>query len=391
LSKQKAKKPRPPEVAILVDTSTLWGRQLILGVNSYSQKHGPWHIQVEPRGRDDAMKLPLDWNGDGIIARVATEKIAADLRSREVPVINISGIELKSESFPRVSSDYDATASLAIEHFRSRGFRRFAYLGPLKLPYVKKHAEAFQTQIGSDVSLETFDYAFESISSDRWRKQRNRLGDWLISLEKPIAVFSWGTSASSQLLDTCRFHQIVVPDQVAILAGDDDDVISLTTVPPMSAVLIPSLQIGYRAAARLDNLIKGIKDDGRDERLPPIEVVTRGSTDVLAIEDEELSRAVQFIRKNVFGELTVEEVADSVPMTRRSLERKFSDWFGRSPLSEIRRLRIARVKELLATTDMAMPKVAAATGFGTPEYMTAVFKDETGLTPLRYRTMTRAR
>ena len=97
------------------------------------------------------------------------------------------------------------------------------------------------------------------------------------------------------------------------------------------------------------------------------------------------------MRENAFGELTVEEVADSVPMTRRSLERKFNDWFGRSPLSEIRRLRIARVKELLATTDMPMPRVAEATGFGTPEYMTTVLKHEIGLTPLRYRSMTRAR
>jgi len=89
--------------------------------------------------------------------------------------------------------------------------------------------------------------------------------------------------------------------------------------------------------------------------------------------------------------LTVKEVADSVPLTRRSLERKFREWVGRSPLAEIHRLRIARVKELLATTDMPMSRISLATGFGTPEYMATAFKKEMNMTPLRYRSMTRAR
>ena len=379
------------QVALLVDTSTDWGRQLIQGVTNYAQKHGPWHLQVEPRGRDDAMRLPRNWSGDGIIARVSSERIAKDLKSRKVPVVNVSGIELDGFRFPRVTVDYDATAELALEHFRSRGFRHFAYVGPLQHSYVKRHANAFQKRLSKDVELQRFNYAHESMASQRWLKQSQRLEDWLTKLAMPVGVFCWGTSASCQLLDACRFKNIVVPDRVAVLAGDNDDLISQSTVPAMSSVLNPSLQIGYRAAERLDRLIGGARDKGKGEKIAPIEIVTRGSTDVLAIEDVELFAAVRFIREHAFDELTVEEVADAVPMTRRSLERKFQDTFGRSPLSEIRRLRIARVKELLATTDLPVSKVAEATGFGTPEYMTTVFKKETQLTPLRYRSMTRAR
>ena len=386
-----ARSRRLLQVALLVDTSTSWGRQLIQGVTNYAQKHGPWHLQVEPRGRDDPMRLPRDWSGDGIIARVSSEKIAKDLKSRKVPVVNVSGIELDGFRFPRVTVDYDATAELALEHFRSRGFRRFAYVGPLQHSYVTRHADAFQKRLSKEVELKRFNYAHESMASQRWLKQRQRLEDWLTELAMPVGVFCWGTSASCQLLDACRFKNIVVPDRVAVLAGDNDDVISQTTVPAMSGVLNPSLQIGYRAAERLDRLARRSSDKGKDERIPPIEIVTRGSTDVLAIEDKELYRAVRFMREHAFGELIIEEVADSVPMTRRSLERKFHDTFGRSPLTEIRRLRIARVKELLATTDLPVSKVAEATGFGTPEYMTTVFKNVTQLTPLRYRSMTRAR
>lgn len=159
----------------------------------------------------------------------------------------------------------------------------------------------------------------------------------------------------------------------------------------MSAVVMPAAQIGFHASRRLERLMQGKSDDRKDERLAPIEIVARGSTEALAIEDDELLAAVRYLRENVFGELTVQEVADSVPMTRRSLERKFRERIGRTPLAEIRRLRIARVKELLATTDLPIPKVAVASGYGTPEYMATVFKSETNQTPLKYRSATRAR
>ncbi|EMI20128.1 xylose operon regulatory protein [Rhodopirellula maiorica SM1] len=381
-----------PRVAVLVDTSTEWGRDLIRGVTSYAQNHGPWQLQVEPRGRENVLQLPSQWNGDGVIARVSNPNIAADLRSRDVPVVNISGIELEGCSFPRVAIDYEATARLASEHFYVRGFQRFAYVGPLHYSYVNKHADAFQDQIGTDVApLERFQYIHESMGSQKWQKQRLRIESWLHKLEKPIAVFAWGTSASCQLLDACWCMNIQVPDDVAVLAGAEDALIAQTTTPPMSAVLNPSKQMGYRAAERLANLMNGGDDSGEDERVAPIEVVTRRSTDVLAIKDQELSAAVRYIRENVFSELTVAEVARSVPMSVRSLQVKFRELFGRSPLAEIHRLRIARVKELLASTDLPIASIAQATGFGTAAYMATMFKRETKVTPLQYRLATRLR
>lgn len=381
-----------PRVAVLVDTSTEWGRDLIRGITSYAQHHGPWQLQVEPRGRDNMLQLPSQWKGDGMIARVSNPKIAADLQSRHVPVINISGIELEGYSFPRVAIDYDATAKLASEHFKARGFQRFAYVGPLHYSYIEKHADAFQDQIGADVAtLERFHYIHESMGSEKWRKQRARIESWLQQLEKPIAVFAWGTSASCQLLDACWCMNIQVPDDVAVLAGAEDALIAQTTVPPMSAVLNPSKQMGYRAAERLANLISGGSDSGTEDRIAPIEIVTRQSTDILAIKDPELSKAVRFLRENVFTELTVAKVAASVPMSVRSLQVKFRDAFGHPPLAEIHRLRVARVKELLASTDLPVASIAQATGFGTAAYMATMFRRQTGMTPLQFRLETRLR
>lgn len=338
------------------------------------------------------MTLHQDWEGQGIIAQILNEQLAAELALYETPVVNVSGIELRGVDFPRVAIDFNASAGLAVEHFLVRGFRRCAYVGPLERQCVKRHADAFQDRLASSsISLERFDYDHESQPTEGRPQQRQRLEDWLDGLEKPVGILSWGTAASCQLLYACRSKNIVVPYEVAVLAGENDEVISQTTLPVLSGVNNPSLQIGYRGAERLDCLIRGQRNDSSDERIPPLEIVTRGSTDLMALDDDELASAVRFMRNNALNELTVQQVADSVPMTRRSLERKFKAWVNRTPFAEIRRLRIVRVKELLSSTDLPMSKVADATGFGNPDYMSTVFKGELNMSPMQYRSMTRSK
>jgi LacI family transcriptional regulator len=162
-----------------------------------------------------------------------------------------------------------------------------------------------------------------------------------------------------------------------------------TTSPAMSAVVVASEQIGFHAAARLDRLLRGRRDAGGDELIDPISVTTRGSTEAFAIDDPELRQAMIFLRHNAYRPLSVGEIADAVPMARRSLERKFRQMTGRTPLDEIRRLRLNRVKELLAMTDRSVADIADATGFGTPAYMTATFRHAERITPLRYRRQVR--
>ena len=386
------KQKEPPMVAVLVDTSTGWGRRLIHGIRNYAVKHGPWHLWVEPRGRSEMMRLPTDWDGHGVIARVSTSRLAKELKACRRPVINISGIRLEEVDFPRVTSNYTAAAAMAVEHFVERGYRNFAYVGPLKHSYVRKHAEEFRKQtaeVGADCHV--FDYISDSIVGRRWTSRRQKLGDWLVELPKPISVFSWATNATAQLLDVCRYRGIVVPDEVAVLAGDDDDLICNCTTPPMSSVMVATEQVGYHAAACLQRLMQGEKLGATTEQIDPLRIVERQSTDALAIEDDELLRAVQFLRQHVFSGVTVSQLADAVPMSRRSLERKFQAFLGRTPLEEIRRLKLARARELLITTDSSIAQIAEQSGFGTPEYMTTTFKASFGITPLRFRSLSRAR
>lgn len=378
-----------PQVAILVDTATGWGRRLIRGITNYARNHGRWHLWTEPRGQAEHLRVPHGWRGDGVIARVGTQQMADELTRLRVPVVNVSGIELPRCDFPRVATNYAATARLAAEHFLERGYQQFAYVGPLRRSYVRSHAGAFAAVLAEQsLACQVFDYRHELRGARAWNESQRELEEWLLGLPKPVGVFSWATSAGAQVLDLCRYLGIAVPDDVAVLAGDDDPLLCDVTSPPMSAILVASEQIGFRAAARLDRLMRKERDDS-DELIDPISITTRGSTETFAIDDVDLRRAMIFLRQNAFGAIGIAEIADAVPMSRRSLERRFQAMLGRTPLEELRRLRLARVRELLAMTDRSIDDIARATGFGTPEYMTAVFREAQGITPLRYRRQVR--
>ncbi len=380
------------KIAVLVDTSTGWGRRLIRGVINYAQKHSQWQLTVHPASRTEATALPPGWRGHGVIARVINPAMTRALRELAIPVVNVSGVVLKGADFPRVTTHYRAAAELAAEHFLERGFQHFGYVGPFNHAYVREHRDAFAAAVA--------ERGHTCLMHDRRpaptrrrpapRTRRPSLEQFLTTAPRPIALFTWGTTTGIAILHACVDLGIGVPDEVAVLGGDDDRLLCEAATPPMSGVLVASEQIGYVAAQQLDGLMRG---EPAPERtlIDPIDIATRQSTEVLAIQDRTLLEAVVYIRHNAYRPMSVAEVLRHVPMSRRSLERQFQQTFGRSPWQEIRRLRMARCRQLLSQSDAPMPHVAAACGFATPEHMTTIFKREHGVTPLKYRSRVRGR
>jgi LacI family transcriptional regulator len=367
---------------------------MIRGIDNYALKQGDWHLRVEPRGRSEHLLLPKDWSGDGVIARISTPRMFQSLQSLGVPVVNVSAIEIHGCDYPRVISDYPAAAQLIAEHFLDRGFNHFAFVGQLKHAYVRDLQSKIQevlSELEEPIQMEAFNYRLQSPTNRGWESQDLKLKQWLATLPKPIAVISWGVSGSAHLIEAARDQRFAVPDDIAVLSTDEDTLLNSLTHPPVSGVLVGSEQIGYQAAETLDTLMRGKKVKNTTQLVTPIEIVTRGSTETFAIEDKELLKAVIFIRQNVYGPLSVQEVADYVPMARRSLEAKFRKYFGRSPLEEILRLRLTRAKQLLVQTDLPIPEVTDACGYQSPEYMATWFKKAVGITPLKYRAQQRGR
>ncbi len=379
-----------PRVAVLVDTSTDWGRRLIRGVVGYVRKHGPWDLWVDARGQNEPMRLPPGWRGDGIIARVSDHHTARHVGDARLPAINVSGIELRGVRFCRVTTDLRKVGRLAAEHLRDRGLMHFAYATVLRLGYVQHQYQGFVDALAeADCRCSNYHPSFQSNSRQGWEAQEQELGQWLTPLPKPVGILAWGTTLGRQLIESCHRFGLRVPEDVAVIGGDYDELLCETCTPALSGVAVPSEQLGHEAALQLDRLMHGAL--AVSIQIPPQGVVARQSTDLLAVEDEDLALAIRFIRDHAAQPIEVEDVVREVAISRRRLERGFHKVLGRSPLAEIRRQHLAAAKRLLAETDLPIPDVAAAAGFGAPTHFALIFKRETGLSPLKYRTATRAR
>ncbi len=394
-TKTSATFPSAPRVAVLVDTSTTWGRQIIAGIHNYSRKHGEWHLFLEARGLHEVMMLPRGWKGEGVIARVNTPALARSLRRLHLPVVNVSAVLLKEPELPRVANDVEAVALLAADYFLQRGFRNFAYLNLRGLEYVVRQRDAFVKALAAaGFSCSTYSIQTDAgFQSPHWNYKMDRLSAWLKSLPKPVAILTW--SGGREVIHACQHVGLRVPEEIALLNGADDELLCECSPIPVSGVQSAGKEIGYRAASMLDGLMK--KKNGNRNRpsppilVPPVGVVTRQSTETMAISDKTLVSAVSYIRSHIARPFQVSDVAAHAGVSRRVLERRFLETFNLSPAAHIGKARLDRVKSFLVDTDLSINDIASQCGFCSPEYMTSVFRKELRITPLRYRRNVRGR
>lgn len=385
-------RPPPPRVAVLVDTSTLWGRQVVAGVLGYANRHGPWQTFVEPRGLEEHLRVPPGWQGQGVIARIGHPAMVRELAALRCPVVNVSGIVLPGAAYPRVTTDLAASGRLAARYFLERGYRHLAYFAVAGRPYVRAHQESFAaaaTAGGATCHLRAT--RPQRGAEPDWNLNLDELGAWLAGLPKPVAVLAWNASAGRELLYAAQAAGLAVPEDVALLSGTDDDLFCEHSPIPLSAIRPPAEQIGHRAAQLLARLMAGRRVAGRPVVLPPIGLVTRRSTETLALRDPALLKAVRFIRAHATTDIDVPAVARHAGLSRRALEIKFRQQLQRSPAVELRRCRLAAAAELLERTDLPIPDVAEQSGFGSPEYLSFAFQRAYSQTPLRYRRAIRCR
>jgi LacI family transcriptional regulator len=381
-----------PNVAVLINTSTGWGQRLIRGIVQYSHQHGPWAIWTRPSTFKPELRIPEGWKGHGVIARVATRSMANHILSTRLPCVNISAIDVEGAAFPRVMPDFQMLARMAAEHLLDRGFQNFAYYGPQQQSLVRYHHEGFVRALraaGRTCIAYRPGPKQEGLSS--WLALHNDLIRWVKTLPKPIAVLTWFVDCGRDVIDACRQAEVLVPEEVAVLASDDDPLLCDASLPPLSGITSSSEQSGYQAAALLDRLMHGKRPPKKPILIEPTSVVSRRSTDTLAIDNADLAQAIAFIRTHVGEPIRVTDVLRRVPFSRRQLEQEFQRVLGRSPAQEIRRSHLERAQRLLAETDLSIPDVASSSGFTSPEHFARTFKAHFGRSPLKYRGLVRGR
>jgi LacI family transcriptional regulator len=365
-------------VALLVETSNAYGRGILRGVMAYVRQHQPWALRLTEHGRGELGPHELaEWQGQGIIARIENRRIANALGRFRCPVVDVSAARMLPK-LPWVETDDAAIAKAAADHLLARGLAHFGFFGDDRFNWSRWRAQVFDEYLAA--AGHKCHHAPQNPG-----KNANRIVRWVRSLAKPAGVMACYDIRGRELIDACRAAGVKIPDEVAVVGVDDDELLCELCDPPLSSVIPDVRRTGWVAAEILDGLMAGRRPRSLHHPIPPLGVTTRRSSDMLAVEDSNLAAAVRFIRENACLGITVEDVVGRVPMSRRVLESRFEKVLGHSPHSEILRVRLDRVKQLLTQPGWTLDAIAHRTGFRHGEYLSTVFKRETGLTPGAYR------
>lgn len=388
-----------PKVALLIETSRGYGRGLLRGIVRYARLHGPWAFYLTPADFKQELPRMKAWGGTGIIARVETPEIARHIAQSGLPTVCLDLTDEQLDpSTPlahmgEIHPDAERASELAAEHLIERGFRHFAFVGvPGHRPWSDQRQAAFVRRLaGGGLSCHEYRPP-ERKTQSQWSREEAVLGAWLRKRPRPLGLMACNDDRGRQVLEACRATGIRVPDEIAVVGVDNDELLCEMSDPPLSSVVLNAEQGGFEAARLLDDYMRGRRRGPGRLLVEPLYVVTRGSSDIVAMEDGEVAAALRFIRENACRtSFQVDDAVQQGRLSRRTLEIRFRKALGRSVQDEIERVRLERVKRLLAETDTPVARLAELAGFSAASYMGLVFHRETGKTPRQYRTYVRSR
>jgi LacI family transcriptional regulator len=378
--------PAHSRVALIVEMSGIYGRKILEGITSYQRTHQPWSIFLEER---ELRAPPPPWllhrPWEGIICRSTNPKLAKAFLEQNIPVVDLNDL-YSGLNLPRIRSNMQAIGRLGAEHLLERGFQNYAFCGFRDETWSTERGEGFSEAISAaGKRCMVFESRWLGRHAPSWDKDQNHLAKWLKSLPKPLGMMACNDVRGQQVLNVCQLIGASVPEEVAVVGVDNEQVLCELCNPPLSSIVPNPKRIGYEAAALLERLMAGENAPPQDMLIEPLGIVARQSTDILSIDDPEVAAAVRFIRERACQGVHVEQVVAHIAVSRSLLERRFRKYLGRSPQEEIRLVQLKRVKQLLEETELSLDSIAQLTGYEHSEYLSVVFKRMTGQTPGNYR------
>jgi LacI family transcriptional regulator len=378
-----------PKVILLTETTHAYGRGLLRGIAKYSKLHGPWSFYREAPFYGHFKQLNYHLcelkkiNADGIIIREPTSDQIDQILKIGLPLI-ISPNQVNPK-IPTILTNAEKIGQLAAEHLLERGFKNFAYCGFEEMQWAKNRYTFFAREIEQrNYHVNTFFATVRKVVNPK-EKDQAEFAHWLHSLPKPVGLLACNDDMGRIILEACNASAFSVPEQITVVGVDDDDLTCELTDPPLSSIALHSEKAGYDAAALLDRLMNGEKMNGQIILQDPSHVVTRQSSDIIAVNDQDVAHALVFIREHYKDPITVENVANEVNLSRRHLYKKFKETLGRSVHKEIKNMRIEHICKLLTESDLSIYQIAMSLESTGIEHLARYFQNEKGITPQEYR------
>ncbi|MFW5692605.1 MAG: XylR family transcriptional regulator [Thermoguttaceae bacterium] len=407
---------RQRNIALIVYRFSDYDRALLRGIASYARHHGPWVFYLsgaapglpfpeveavsvsgaefgKPVGRQTAGAIPAlaEWGVHGVIGRIQSRRLADQLRAAGLPVIAMDkswedcAPDHPLADVPDLRPDSDRLGRLAAEHFIERGFQQFAYCGYAGRRWSDERQHGFAERL-AEACFECDAYVPpRAAGRQAWNRERPILEKWLRALPRPVGVLAANDIRGRQLLETCQRVGAGVPDEVAVLGIDNDVMMCELGDPPLSSIALSAERAGRAAAALLDDMMAGKRCSTEGILVDPVGIVTRRSTDVIAVDDPAVAAAMAFIRKNARFPIGVEDVASHSGVSRRTLQVRFQKTLGHPIREEIQRARLTLARQMLLETDFPVWKVAQTAGFNSVSYLERLFRRVTGTSLAKYR------
>jgi LacI family transcriptional regulator len=374
-----------PRVILLPDPGRGFGRGVIRGVSRYASIEGGWSFYYQPpRYLKRTKRLDLEelrkWKPDGIICAMAQAELLAELK---IPMICYDPGQYEGE-IPCLVSDDATIGDLAANHLIEQGHRNFAFFGYGTLPWSENRKQGFSERLSKN------GYSIQSTgphkSSSSWSEEEKLIEAWLHELPNPIGIFCANDDRAASIMDVTQRLGLNVPHDISIIGADNDEIICEVMNPPLSSIRIQADQAGYEAAALLGRLMRG-EEKSKGQRLvaPTSGVIARQSTNLLMIKNQQVRKALQFIRENVNTPIRVSEVVRRSGMSHRSLNEMFHSELGISIGNYVTKARIDHISRLLLETDLRIQEVASFVGYDDDRHFSRYFKRSTGMTPRAYR------
>ena len=366
-----------PRIALCLQLGQRYFQRCLLGVQEGAPKAGGWFFQhFSPT--QAGLEALASWAPDGVIAAAPNRPCGRLLAALPLPLIHLGNQE-EAPTLPWVGPDHRAIGRAAATHLLTQGLRTIAFAGYPGRPFSDRR------RLGCQEVLASEGIRLLKTPPGVWSDAAG-LCAWLAALPRPTGIVAANDLLAWRIAEHARHAGLRIPEDLALVGADDDDVVGSLVHVPLSSVQISTRRIGLEAAALLTTRLAG-DPIPTQTAIAPLGVVVRASSDLLQVSDPLVARVVREIAATADRPLSVAGIAHRVGVPRRTLERHVANTLGRSIRAEIERVRVERARALLSGSPLDVATIAQRCGFLDARGLTGAFRRLTGMPPTAYRAL----
>lgn len=375
----------------IADFSEQFPNRILRGIRQYAQgAEEPWVVCTMPQSYRDTHSFEeflgwaLKWRANIVLAPFNPDDPVEKFRENGIAAIAIDHIR-PFPQIPNLTGDYHRMGEMVATRFVASGYHNFAFFGYHGVCWSDGRRRGFIDYLDSQGLKDSFQEGVRVRTDNLWSYDEAKLGYWLLSLPKPVGIMACDDTQANILLECCRTFEIAVPEEIAVIGVDNDDVRCTMTEPQLSSLNVDLEGGGYAVASMAARMVEDPSYKGEDIVMQPLSIVTRQSSGIVVTGDKAVQEAIRFIAENSHKKIRVGDVLSHVPLSRRSLEQRFLKATGLSVYDFITRVRIDTFTELLLSTTETVSQIAAQMDEPDTKSISRRFAAIKGCSPTEYR------